>query len=760
MRGITRREFIRLAGLAGGASLFGGCTFLSHEAPVPEYIKGAPASDPIEALPGIESLATVCGLCPGNCGIVCRIAQGALVKIGGNPYNPISASRLLPFETPLAEAVSRGASVCAIGGSGIQTLYDPFRVARPLKRVGPRGSGKWSAITWDQAFSEIISGGDLFGEGSIAGLAKAKESAEGLLFLVGRADWGADAFINRFLSAFPGAGLVADRGRDLEEAGRNAARAVFGPGVGPVDADYASARTLISFGDAPIDSGVPLVSIARAIADARVDSRGLRWAVVDPRLSTSASKSDLWVPVIPGQDIWLALGIARSLTDRFGSIKIEDDAFRAALASGTVESFSERCGVAPAVIRRLADMIAEGGERTAVVPGRGVLAGENGPATAQAVLALNRMVGSYPGSGGLAFRNDGYLDQPYAKVAVGHGELRRGSLAPAKAILLWHADPVYDGQKNSAILANSREVPLFVAIDTRITESSASADYILPDTTYLERWDLCVSPPSVTAPGIGMRRPVVGRLDLASGKYFPILPETRPMEEILADLGGRLKLQGFSEPAADPTRPTFTAWGYYKDLFRSVLDSMNRHGFPITGSDADVNRSLERGGIFASPGSPAPKKPAKPEARPVTRALALPAAEPASTEGFLLIGYSLPFHRSPESGVNSWLMEVLPENRLLINYADARKLGITQGDKVVVEAIGGGTRAECKAQLVPGIRPGVVALAGGFGYKGSGALPQIIDSASLPADKTRGKGINAAVFAVKLAPARVNIRKV
>ncbi len=357
---------------------------LSDQAPVPAYIQGAPASDPIETLAGIENLATVCGLCPGNCGISCRVAQGSLVKIGGNPFNPISTGKPLPFETSLAEAASRGASVCAIGGSGIQTLYDPFRVARPLKRVGPRGSGKWTGITWEQAVSEIIQGGNLFGEGSVEGLAKVKESRVGMRFLVGRADWGADALIKRFVSAFPGTLLVPDRERKIEQDCVQATLSVFGPRVSPLDADYANARTIISFGDAPIDSGIPLTAVARQISDTRADSRGLRWAVVDPRLSTSAAKSDLWVPVIPGQDIWLALGIARSLIDRSSSIRFEDDAFNAAVMSEGLEAFSQRCGVSSLLIKRLADMIAEGGERSAVVPGSGVLAGEYGLAAAAA----------------------------------------------------------------------------------------------------------------------------------------------------------------------------------------------------------------------------------------------------------------------------------------------------------------------------------------------------------------------------------------
>ena len=76
-------------------------------------------------------------------------------------------------------------------------------------------------------------------------------------------------------------------------------------------------------------------------------------------------------------------------------------------------------------------------------------------------------------------------------------------------------------------------MPLLVGIDRQITETTALADYILPDTTYLEQWDVCVSPPSVATEGFGARRPVVGAVDPKTGKYFPIFPETRQMEDIL-----------------------------------------------------------------------------------------------------------------------------------------------------------------------------------------------------------------------------------
>lgn len=203
MKDYTRREFIRLATLMGGVSLFAGCTLLGASESVPKYSEGAPGVDPLENTIGVRNVYTVCGACPGNCGICCRVAEGMLAKIGGNPYNPIAASPVLPFDTPLQDAAIRSASVCAIGGSGIQSLYNPFRVAKPLKRVGPRGSGKWVGISWDQAIQEILDGGDLFGEGKIFGLREIKRSGQRTGFLAGRADWGSLHFIRSFVDAFP-----------------------------------------------------------------------------------------------------------------------------------------------------------------------------------------------------------------------------------------------------------------------------------------------------------------------------------------------------------------------------------------------------------------------------------------------------------------------------------------------------------------------------------------------------------------------------
>ncbi|HMK35334.1 MAG TPA: molybdopterin-dependent oxidoreductase [Desulfomonilaceae bacterium] len=749
---------MRLASIMGGASLFAGCSLLGENTPVPEYIAGAPAADPVETLAGVKTMYSVCGLCPGNCGIGCRVGQGILVKIGGNPYHPVSMNPPLSWDTPLEKALLRSAPVCAVGGSGIQTLYDPFRIARPLKRVGARGSGKWSALTWDQAIMEIVEGGDLFGEGTIPGLKKVKDSGSGLTLLTGRVDWGSDLFLNRFASAFPGAMRVSDGDNLSEERAIAAANRVFGPGSTPVAADYASARALISFGDAPLDSGIPLVSTARDIADARVDAHCLQWAVIDPRLSTSASKSDLWVPVIPGKDVELALGIMRAIADRYPAMRIPAE-FERSATSRAVEEFAGACGISPAVVEKLANMLVQGGKKSAVIPGRGIFSGPNGTQAGATILALNAMVGSVPGSGGLFRRSDAFLARARKTISAGYEYRPHSHGAPVKAMILWETDIAYSDSTVASLLGSPSELPLVVAIDRGITETTALADYILPDTTFLERWDVCVPPASVSVPGVGLRSPVVGTVDPISGVYCPILPETRMMEDILIDIAKKLNLSGFGETS--PSKPLNTAGDYYGMVFSAVLESMKEAGFPVS-SPSDTSKILERGGLFSPQVSSSMTKPENnaeqlrhwPVKAPETAIDAVP-----KDDELLLITYALPFHRSPESGINSWLLEILPHNSLLMNSADAGRLKIRQGDAIVIESADGKTRLQGNAQVLPGIRPGVVALARGFGYRQSGAMRQVIGGTSVPPDKTRAAGVNASALTTAGSHTVVRVKK-
>lgn len=748
---ISRRDFVRIASLMGGVSLFAGCSWLDKENLVPEFIKGAPAVDPIETILGIETKYTVCALCPGGCGIGCRIAQGALVKIGGNPYHPVSAAEPLGFDTPLEKAAKVGASVCAIGSSGIQTLYDPFRILKPLKRSGSRGSGKWLAISWEQAVHEIVGGGNLFGEGKIEGLKNIGASGSGATVLAGRTDWGSQLFLERFVSAFPGAVLA--RTDDVLWNNRlgKVAKTVFGPESGLLDANYKTAKFLLGFGFTPLDSGKPLVSIARELTDSRLKASCMSWIVVDPRNSTSASKADQWVAIVPGTDARLALAIAKALFEKHpGDLKHIDDKLKKLVDSWSMGSLVEPCGIGPEIVYHIADLMAKAGERTAALFGQGILRQPDGELTARLILSLNSMVGSVPGSGGLLCLNEGLLNE-LRKSLTGSGLSKLEPLPlpnENRSVILWRADPVYYTPEVAAkALSDIKANPLIVAIDNVITETAALADYILPDTTYLERWDLCALPPSCDKPGYGFRSPVVGGFNSESGDYFPILPENSTMEDILIRLGASSGLPQF-EPDNNGKRPN--SWGFYRKVFSASANIFDQQSF--------FNEIIQRGGIFPKDTPKALHKQSNGGVvNVVDQAISLPSTNSIAKDELWLVTYTLPFHRSPRSGINSWLLEIIPENRLVMNWDDADKRHIRQGDFVTIQSYDGKASFRIRIQLASGIRPGVVAMAKGFGYQGAGAGASLIEGLS-NRDKTRGAGLNTQILGIEF-PIKVKVKK-
>lgn len=161
----TERALSRRGFLAGGALLgFGlhereaaaaaagnGAILLSGRPDVPYTLAEAE-----------NTIHSVCLQCNTGCGIKCKIQDGIVAKIDGNPYNPWALFPHLPFETSLDDAMPVDGSLCPKGQAGLQTAYDPYRIRRVLKRAGRRGEGRWITIPFDQAVREICDGGRLF----------------------------------------------------------------------------------------------------------------------------------------------------------------------------------------------------------------------------------------------------------------------------------------------------------------------------------------------------------------------------------------------------------------------------------------------------------------------------------------------------------------------------------------------------------------------------------------------------------------------
>lgn len=155
-REMTRRKFLEVSAFVGGCAALSGCSMPLGETgqPFPEYVLGRPDN----------LIYSTCLQCHVACPIKAKIWDGSLAKIAGSPYSPLNYLPHIPYDTDLQRAAKTDGKLCAKGQSGIQTYYDPYRIRKVLKRKGPRGSGKWQSIPFDQFIEEVALGGKLFAE--------------------------------------------------------------------------------------------------------------------------------------------------------------------------------------------------------------------------------------------------------------------------------------------------------------------------------------------------------------------------------------------------------------------------------------------------------------------------------------------------------------------------------------------------------------------------------------------------------------------
>src|SRR5882757_2147147 len=127
--GLSRRSFIKLAATAGAAAAIPGCEPAARNL-IPYVVPDE------NVIPGMPTFyATVCTECPAGCGLVARVREGRVIKLEGNPADPISEG-----------------SICARGQAALQGLYNPDRLGKPQKR---RGDGILQEIEWDEALKTL-----------------------------------------------------------------------------------------------------------------------------------------------------------------------------------------------------------------------------------------------------------------------------------------------------------------------------------------------------------------------------------------------------------------------------------------------------------------------------------------------------------------------------------------------------------------------------------------------------------------------------
>ncbi|MCC7411177.1 MAG: molybdopterin-dependent oxidoreductase [Gammaproteobacteria bacterium] len=232
-----------------------------------------------------------------NCWYQSHCAWDVFVK-DGIVFREEQAGEYPQVNAELPDFNPRG---CNKGACYSDRMYDPARLKYPLKRVGPRGGGKWERVSWDQALSEIA---DKFLDVVI------EEGTDRVIWDLGpNIDFGTTfAGIARFAQYTRG--ITLDMNTEIGDGHRGAAE-TFGKMVGDHSADdWFYSDLILVWGCNPIYTQIPQ---AHFLTEARYN--GSRIIVIAPDFNASATKADLWVPVAPGTDAALALAVARLLIE-------------------------------------------------------------------------------------------------------------------------------------------------------------------------------------------------------------------------------------------------------------------------------------------------------------------------------------------------------------------------------------------------------------------------------------------------------------
>ncbi len=322
---------------------------------------------------GIEVRKSICTICDPTtqCGLDCYVKDGRIIKVEGSLENPHSAGTL-----------------CAKGAAQRQWVYSEDRVRTPLKRVGPRGSGRFEPISWTEALDTIAEN-----------LQKLKKESgpESVVFYCGYPKQ-LRPFLQRLAFQY-GSPNYCTESSACHTAMAMGWRLDYGTPAAP---DLANTSCLLVWTANPLHSNTPT---ARRILDAK--ERGVKIIVVDPRKSPTAGVADIHLQLRPGTDGALALAmgnviIAEGLHDKEFVAQyahgFED--YKAYAATFTLERAEQITGVPAALIREAAIMYATAKSAAMQPSAAPVVHNTNGVQNQRAAAALVGLTGNFDVPGG------------------------------------------------------------------------------------------------------------------------------------------------------------------------------------------------------------------------------------------------------------------------------------------------------------------------------------------------------------------------
>ncbi len=679
----------------------------------------------------MKILKSACRACSAGCGINLYVENDRVVKVEGMPEHPVNQGSLCP----------KGAAVPEI-------LYSPDRLRHPLKRMGARGENKWKEISWDEALDIIAQKLDLI---------RKEYGPQALAMTVGQQwHWNAGAALQfRLCHAFGSPNRSAYTNwchGPVMAAHTMTYGAPYGTQVfpGAYDYDDQPTRCMVFWGCNPFTSRT---NRTRRILEAK--ARGAKMIVVDPYLSSSAQKADIWAVIRPGTDVALALGLIhiiikedlydREFVDRW---TVGFDELASHVESYTPEKVEAITHVPAGLVRKIAITYME--NRPGIIEDYAALHQQtNGFAAHRALCILRAISGNLDIEGGEAWTSlfpfgpkfiETTLKDTVPKAdPIGWNDFRlflqigknissssvmhvakvpetiiSGKPYPVKAYLISGANLLTTMAPRDLWLQAFKALDFMVVIDMFMTGTAQMADIVLPAAWWPEKVDLSEH--------------------AGHNCYFllreaaPPLPECRPEEEIVFELAKRLGLgQYFPWKNLDE---------FIDETFKPLnVAELRRHptGMGVTGKWPEdwTYRKYEKGlrtasgkiEIFSSRlkemgYDPLPDYHDYGEKE--SRELGLTLDEYNTRYQFVLTKHNLPAYVHSQMRNIPSLRRLEPDPTVEVHPSDASRLGISAGDNVTISSPRASITA--KAEVTERGQPGVLFMVHGWENNDTNAL--------------------------------------
>ena len=425
--------------------------------------------------------------CPDTCSMIVTVDNDKILEVRGNPDHPYTDGRL-----------------CVKINHYEERVHSTDRVMHPLKRKGPKGSGQFERITWDQAIKEISDRWKaiIAKSGPTAILPYSYLGTQGILngLNVG------DPFFNKL-------GATISERTFCDSGASTAYMMTVGPTPGTDPESFAHSKYIILWACNTVSTNLhhwPIIDAAK--------KRGAKVIVIDPMKTRTSNHADWHIQIRPGTDTALAMGminvvIAEGLIDKdyIDNYTVGFDELAERAKDYPPEKVARITGIPADDVRKLARDYATT-QPSVIRIGVAVERHRNGGQTVRALTCLPALVGAWRHVGG------GILQLPIWAFPMNWGNLMRPDFItpgtrvlnqwqlgqaltgemkldpPIESICVYNANPLVVAPEQDKVIKGLMREDLFTVVSEHfITDTARYADIVLPATTQMEQEEIMFS---------------------------------------------------------------------------------------------------------------------------------------------------------------------------------------------------------------------------------------------------------------------------